>query len=692
MQTKEKYFNRELSWLAFNKRVVNLCQEKTFPLLERMRFLSITSSNLDEFYEIRVAGLLQRMESKIHKDSQGEYSSPFTLLKKISEISGELLKEKVFIWNNKILPELNSKNIFIKSPAQCNSYEKKYLKKYFQENIYPKLASFAIDDKNPFLHLQNKTLYVLAQIAKEKNPQTLSAIIPIPASLEQIVHIKSKTKNTYLFLEEIVKYFAHTLFKEYKIQNTSIFRVTRNSELYFDEEADNLLNSIEKSLHKRRQGAAVRLEIENTAKPHQIEMLTNALNVREDFIFKMAHAPLNMTLLFQAYQKIDCPDLKFSAHKNFTLPEFENCENIFDVIAKKDRLLHHPYDSFEPIENFLHQAAQDENVVSIKMTLYRIGKNSAIIESLKKAAQNGKSVTALIELRARFDEEKNIEYSRKLKDAKVDVIHGIAELKTHCKICLITRKEADGFKHYAHLGTGNYNAKTSQVYTDISLFTADEKICSDINTLFDFLTKKIADAKFNELLVAPFSLGKSIIEKINQEAENAKAGKKAQIIIKANSIIEKEIIDALYNASQAGVKINLIIRGICGLIPQRKNLSENIKVISIVGKYLEHSRIYYFHNNGLPSVFAGSADLMNRNIFRRVEVIFPIHDKDIKTRIINQILKNLLKSNQFASVLNSDSTYRKIKCENSKKKFSAQDFFAKLNRKKNTQDIKSCVF
>jgi len=676
MHTKEKYFNRELSWLAFNTRVLNLCEEKTFPLLERMRFLSITSSNLDEFYEVRVAGLLQRMESK--KDaSRSDYSSPTELLKKISETSRRMLKEKFSIWHKKILPELNSKNIFFKSPENCTNTEKKHLKKYFQEAIYPYLTSFAIDEKNPFLHLQNKSLYLLVQIAKDKTQSSLSAIISIPANLDQIVRIE----NTYIFLEEIIKYFAHTLFKEYKIQNASIFRVTRNSELYLDEEADNLLNSIESSLHKRRQGAAVRLEVEDSIKDNQLALLTNALALREDFIFKIQNSPLNMTSLFDAYQKIDCPDLKFLTHKKFIPKEFENCKNIFEVIAMKDKLLHHPYESFEPIEKFIEQAAQDDNVLSIKITLYRIGTSSAIIESLKKASQCGKKVTALIELRARFDEEKNIEYSRQLKDAKVEVIHGISKLKTHCKTCLITRKEGGEIKHYAHLGTGNYNSKTSKIYTDISLLTCDKQICEDIDSLFNFLTKKTKTPEFNQLLVSPFSLGKIILEKINQETKNAKAGKKTQIIIKANSIIEKEIIDALYSASQAGVKINLIIRGICGLIPQDKILSKNIKVISIVGTYLEHSRIYYFHNDGDPSLYAGSADLMNRNIFRRVEIIFPIRNKEIKARITNQILGNLLKSNLFADVLNSDGSYFKIKCKDVKKNFSAQEFFAKLTTK-----------
>ena len=684
------YLNRELSWMAFNKRVLNLCVEKTFPILEQMRFLSIVSTNLDEFYEIRVAGLLQKSEAPVAASDSPDGMGPRQQLAKIKVLTLAMLAEKNKIWKEHILPELKKNNVLFKEPSACSPAEKAWLKNYFTQNIYPVLTPLAIDPAHPFPHLRNKGMYVFVQLAQEgvRRAPLVPAIIPIPPILPRVIKIESHAanKDSYVFLSELVKANAGELFKGYKVKSASNFRLTRNSDLYFDEEeTENLLSTIEKELHKRKQGAAVRLEVQSDIKDAPLEQLISELAVPRDFVFKIEHNPINMAHLAEAYSRIDRPDLKFAPLKPYLPDAFKKGGDIFEMIRNSDMLFHHPYDSFEPIEYFVESAAKDSDVLAIKMTLYRVNGGSPIIGSLKKAAENGKQVTVLVELKARFDEEKNIEWARQLEEAGVHVVYGIVGLKTHCKICMVVRREKRGIRRYAHLGTGNYNSITAKIYTDLSMFTCNPQICGEVADVFNTLTGKSANPKFQKLWVAPFSFMENFLQMVEREIKNAKAGKPARIIIKANAVIEKTAIDALYRASQAGVKIEMIVRGMCSLIPNVKAVSENISVKSIVGVYLEHSRIYYFENGGDYEIYAGSGDLMSRNLFRRIEVIFPVENPEIKVRIKDEILASLIKDNEFSDILHANGAYYKSPVKGAL--FSAQRHFSELTEKRNTEQV-----
>ena len=682
---ENKYFNRELSWLAFNRRVLNLCSEPSFPLLERLRFLSIVSNNLDEFFEIRVAGLEQQLESGVLEvgfDGLG----PREQLRRISEITSAMNDDEYRVWADEIMPALRKEKIFFKTPKECSAEEKAWLKKFFDDNKYPALTPLAVDPAHPFPHLRNKGLYVLLQIANptiRRAPSDI-AIVPIPPILPRFIKMDNFGKDgetRLVYLSDTIKYFAEELFPGYKVRGGAIFRITRNSDLYFDdEETENLLQTIENELHNRRKGAAVRLEIESCVSETALKELVDAIDLDESFVYKINGSPLNLARLAAVYDMIERPDLKFPPFKPFLPHCFKSGDDIFSVIRERDRMLHHPYDSFNPVEDFVASAAADPKVLAIKMTLYRTSRGSPIVNSLKKAAANGKQVTVLIELKARFDEENNIQWARELEECGVHVLYGIVGYKTHCKTCLVVRKEDDGkLRRYAHLGTGNYNSKTAKFYTDISLFTANAEIASEVADLFNTLTGKVLNPEFKKLWVAPFCFHSKFIELVEREIAHAKAGKKARIIIKVNSVIEQSSIDALYRASNAGVKIDMIVRGICGLVPGVKGMSENITVRSIVGVYLEHSRIYYFENGGKPEVFAGSGDIMTRNMFKRIECIFPIEDADIKARICDEILDSMLKDNKFATFLHSNGAYYKRETPADEPPLSCQEHFCELS-------------
>lgn len=472
-EVEKKYFNRELSWLAFNRRVLNLCLEESFPLLERVRFLSIVSNNLDEFFEIRVAGLEQQLESGVLEvgfDGLG----PREQLRQISSITAALTKDEYRIWTDELIPRLRAEKIIFKTPKQCTPSEKEWLKKYFEDNVYPALTPLAVDPAHPFPHLRNKGLYVLLSIANPEIKRAPSdiAIIPVPPILSRIIKIDnpSHETQTFVYLSDTIKFYAEELFPGYKVRNSAIFRITRNSDLYFDEEeTENLLQTIENELHNRRKGAAVRLEIEDCVSESALKTLVEAIDLDENFIYKIPASPLNLARLSVAYDMIERPDLKFPPMRPYLPPEFRNCDDYFEVIKQKDRLLHHPYESFAPVEEFISKAAKDPSVLAIKLTLYRTSQGSPIVRALKEAATNGKQVTVLIELKARFDEENNIQWARELEERGVHVVYGIVGFKTHCKTCLIVRRESGGMlKRYVHLGTGNYNSKTAKIYTDLS--------------------------------------------------------------------------------------------------------------------------------------------------------------------------------------------------------------------------------
>ena len=661
-----RYFNRELSWLAFNRRVLEQAQSSCYPLLERMKFLAFVSSNLDEFFEIRVAGLIQQIKSGVVERGPDGLDANEQLVQ-IESYVKELLLEQNQCWKDSILPELESAGIRFLNYRELNVREKKWVKHYFEEYIYPILTPLAIDPAHPFPQLINKALYILASLKQNNSRKKDSkmAIIPVPRILPRVVKIEVPRKNkdeVYIFLSDIIEYFINTLFQGYRVKSATPFRITRNSELYIDdEEVKNLLNKIEEELVRREKGAAVRLEICKGFDRKMLKQFMGALDLEEKAIYE-TDGPINPLRLMGVYDLIKRSDLKFP-HFSPKIPKgFELPELIFDNIAKKDLLLHQPYDSFQPFIDFIEQAAKDPKVFAIKQTLYRTSGDSPIVKALMDASKNGKQVTAIVEIKARFDEANNIHWAKKLEDVGVHVVYGIVGLKTHCKTCMVVRREGKKLKHYVHLSTGNYNQKTARLYTDFSFFTAKKKLTSEVAALFNTLTGYAHTPAFKHLLVAPFNFHSSIQKNIKREIKNALAGYPARIMIQANSLVDQETIDNLYRASQAGVKIDLIIRGICNIVPSVKGLSENINVRSILGRFLEHSRIYYFENSskGDALLYLGSADAMPRNFFKRIECVFPIESAEERNRIL-KILEAYLKDNTQANTLLANGEYKKNK-------------------------------
>ena len=678
-----RYFNRELSWLAFNRRVLEQAQSSCYPLLERMKFLAFVSSNLDEFFEIRVAGLIQQIKSGVVERGPDGRDADEQLVQ-IESYVKELLLEQNQCWKDSLLPELESAGIRFLNYRELNVREKQWVKHYFEEYIYPILTPLAIDPAHPFPQLINKALYILASLKQNNSRKKDSkmAIIPVPRILPRVVKIEVPRKNkdeVYIFLSDIIEYFINTLFQGYRVKSATPFRITRNSELYIDdEEVKNLLNKIEEELVRREKGAAVRLEICKGFDRKMLKQFMGALDLEENAIYE-TDGPINPLRLMGVYDLIKRSDLKFP-HFSPKIPKgFELPELIFDNIAKKDLLLHQPYDSFQPFIDFIEQAAKDPKVFAIKQTLYRTSGDSPIVKALMDASKNGKQVTAIVEIKARFDEANNIHWAKKLEDVGVHVVYGIVGLKTHCKTCMVVRREGKKLKHYVHLSTGNYNQKTARLYTDFSFFTAKKKLTSEVAALFNTLTGYAHTPAFKHLLVAPFNFHSSIQKNIKREIKNALAGYPARIMIQANSLVDQETIDNLYRASQAGVKIDLIIRGICNIVPRVKGLSENINVRSILGRFLEHSRIYYFENRskGDALLYLGSADAMPRNFFKRIECVFPIESAEERNRIL-KILEAYLKDNTQANTLLANGEYKKIK-STSQASFSAQDAFIDLS-------------
>ena len=678
---KSPYFNRELSWLAFNQRVLEQAKSPEYPPLERMKFLAFFSSNLDEFFEIRVSGLMQQVKSGVIETYEDNLH-PREQLSKIRKTVNRLILEQAECWKTQIVPLLAENNILFCRYEELTRNEKHWLTQHFEKNIFPVLTPLAIDPAHPFPHLTNKALYLLTSINDPKAPATksMTAIVPIPRILPRTVKIGVHRRNNpevYIFLSDIVQHYIKNLFPGYKVRSAVPFRITRNSDLYFDEEeVENLLRSIEKELLNRQKGAAVRLEIARGVDPILLKQLLKSLRLSTDDVYTI-DGPINPMRLMSTYDLIDRSDLKFSSQIPFTPPELNAHVNFFERISQGDILLHHPYESFQPFIDFLNQAALDPKVFAIKQTLYRTSDDSPIVEALMEASRRGKQVSVLIELKARFDEANNIQLARQLEDVGVHVVYGLVGLKTHCKACMIVRREDNGLKRYVHLSTGNYNPKTARLYTDLSFFTATASITSEVAELFNTLTGFSRTPVFKQIRVAPFTLHKKTQEHIENETRNALAGKPARIIIKVNSLVDTKIIELLYKASQAGVKIDLIVRGICNLVPQIKGISETIQVRSILGRYLEHSRIFYFENSGdtQPLVFIGSSDWMPRNFFRRIETVFPIETPELRQRLIH-ILETYLKDTKNSRILHSNGTYRKVRgFSNMSNLVSAQDVF-----------------
>lgn len=665
------FINRELSWLEFNRRVLEEASDDRNPLLERLKFLCIVSSNLDEFFEVRVAGLKQQKQYGQEETGPDEMNAS----EQLNAISGrvrKLVDDQYACWREKLAPQLEENGIrFLWFPA-VGKKQLKQFKKYFRDEVYPVLTPLAMDPGHPFPKLLNKSLNVAVELAGEGDYSNL-AIVQVPRILPRVLRVEaSEGKDDFIFIGNLIQHHVGELFHGLRVVGAHLFRVTRNSNLYLDEEeAENLLRAIEDELRKSNRGAAVRLEVQSDCPDHVRERLLETFDLGSEDVYAV-DGPINMMRLMAVLDEIDRPDLKFKA---FTpaLHLSEQEEDIFQSIREHDILLHHPYESFKTVINFIEKSARDPKVLAIKQTLYRTSGDSPIIPALIRAAQEGKQVAAIVELKARFDEAANIKWARMLEEVGVSVVYGLLGLKTHCKATLVVRREPDGTRRYVHLGTGNYNPSTARLYTDFGLMTCDPQICEDTAELFNMLTGVPRFPGMKKLLVAPFNLHEEFMRRVRREEKNARAGKPSGITAKMNALVDKEMIEALYAASQAGVPVRLIVRGICCLRAGLKGVSDNIEVRSIVGRFLEHSRICRFENGGKAEIFLGSADWMPRNFFRRIEACFPVEDPVLIERL-NEILEAHWKDNTKARSLQPDGKYKRVSA-NGAAPYHAQESF-----------------
>ena len=662
MNQSEKFTNRELSWLAFNERVLSEAKDKHIPLMEHLKFLSITASNLDEFFMIRVASLKDQVNAGYtKKDISGMTSAE--QIDAILKVTHKFAQAQYNTYNRSFLPALKKAGLKIVTEYEKLTEEQAdYIDTYFQQEVFPVLTPMAVDSSRPFPLIRNKSLNIGALLMDKKKKDTIDfATVQVPSVLPRVVPIPSdKDKcTTIILLEQIIEKNIQKLFMNYKVLCATPFRVMRNADLSIDEdEAADLLIEIEKQLKKRQWGEAIRLEVEDGIDKRLLKILRKELKLGEDAIFKI-NGPLDLTFLMKVYGLEGFDHLKEEKYTPQQPKMLEPGRNLFEQIREHDILLHHPYESFDPVVNFVRMAASDPDVLAIKQTLYRVSSNSPIIASLAQAAENGKQVSVLVELKARFDEENNIVWARKLEKAGCHVIYGLVGLKTHSKITLVVRKEEDGIRRYVHLGTGNYNDSTAKLYTDMGMFTCKPRYGEDATAVFNMLSGYSEPLAWNKLSLAPLWLRDKFLSLINREREHAANGRSARIIAKMNSLCDPGIIEALYDASAAGVEIDLIVRGICCLRAGIPGLSENIRVRSIVGTFLEHSRIFYFSNNGSPEYYMGSADWMPRNLDKRVEILFPVEDPVLQEEIRN-ILDIQLADTKKAHLLMPDGTYVKV--------------------------------
>jgi polyphosphate kinase len=681
------YFNRDESWLRFNARVLEEAQDEKNPLLERVKFLAITASNLDEFVEIRVAGMLQRIEdglvATLTPDEGGLTQQE--RLDVLSEQMSSFVSAQYRCWNKQLLPALAGANIRVLRWKELSPAAREYVLKFYQDEVDPLLTPVTIDPSHPFPRVLNKAL-CLALLLRHKRrgaqgtkPPKMLGVVTIPRSLPRLVCLPSETGSAdFIFLHELVENQAERMFRGYEVLGCAAFRVTRNSNLYMqEEESRSVLESVRSELHNRRKGDAVRLEIECSALDEIVEGLRTNFELDPWQVFK-TDGPVNLSRLMNLYSEVKMPALKYPPFQGRPYKLGLKNEDLFAEIRQTDILLHHPFDSFRTVEEFIGSGARDERVMSMKQTLYRTSKDSSIFRALIEAAQS-KDVTVVVELMARFDEDSNIRWARELEDAGVGVFHGIFGLKTHCKLSLLVRRDPDGvIRRYAHLGTGNYNPVTSRFYTDISLLTIRPEITHAVQEVFNYLTAEAEEEGdgYRPLMVAPLTLAEELLGLIDREAEHAKAGRPAAIVAKMNGLLDGKTVDALYAASQAGVEIDLIVRGMCSLRPGVRGLSERIRVHSVVGQFLEHSRIFQFANGGQVEVFCGSADWMPRNLYERCETVFPIADPKLRDRLSKEILASYLKDNVKRRMLQPSGEYVRVK--QTGEPFSAQEYFISL--------------
>lgn len=658
----ELYTNRELSWILFNKRVLSEARDKQIPLFERLKFLSITASNLDEFFMVRVASLKDMVNAKYtKKDIAGLTAAQ--QLDKLNVVTHELVAQQYSTYNRSLLPLLKANGLtVVEKHEQLSKDQAEYVDAYFDENVYPVLTPMAVDSSRPFPLIRNKSLNIGALLSKRKEKGELEfATVQVPSVLARIVPIPAGNNGgkAVILLEEVIERNISRLFLNYDVVCSHPFRIMRNADLTIDEdEAEDLLKEIEKQLKKRQWGQAIRLEVEAGMDKRLLRIIKDELSIEEEDIYHI-DGPLDLTFLMKMYGLEGFEHLKEEKYVPQPVPEFMEEGSVFDKIRQGDILLHHPFQTFAPVVQFIREAARDPEVLAIKQTLYRVSGNSPIIAALAQAAENGKQVSVLVELKARFDEENNIVWARKLEKAGCHVIYGLVGLKTHSKITLVVRREEDGIRRYVHLGTGNYNDATAKLYTDIGMMTCSEAIGEDATAVFNMLSGYSEPLSWNKLSLAPLWLKDKFLYLIGREVKNVRAGETGHIIAKMNSLCDQDIIAALYEASAAGVKIELIVRGICSLKVGIPGVSENISVRSIVGTFLEHSRIFYFENAGKSEVYCGSADWMPRNLERRVEILFPVEDPKLKEKVLH-ILDVQLRDTVKAHLLQPDGSYEKV--------------------------------
>jgi polyphosphate kinase len=660
------YINRELSWIRFNRHVLDEARDESHPLLERVKFLAIFANNLDEYFMIRVSGLQRQLAKGVLK-SPPDGMTPTQQLGAIRQMLIPELETQYAIWHEKILPELDRAGIHIHMFASLSETQKSAMHTFFVNEVFPVLTPLAFDSSHPFPFISNLSLN-LAIIIRDPEKKEYFARVKVPTNLfSRLVRIPPGESGTQtsdddvhlIYLEEIIAAHLDMLFPGMDVVASFPFRITRDADLEIEvDEASDLLTTVEEIMEQRARGQPVRIEMECSSHENICHMLEKKLGVTPDMIYRVGH-PVGMADLMQL-MSLDRPDLKDTPFAPSVPDELGEGKDLFSAIRRHDILLYHPYDSFTPVVNLIRQAAHDPDVLAIKITLYRVGSNSPVVKALMEARENGKAVAALIELKARFDEENNIGWARALEHEGVHVVYGVVGLKVHAKLCMVVRREKDGIRRYIHLGTGNYNATTSRIYTDFGFLTADQVIGEDVAHLFNFLTGYARIDKYQKLLVAPVSLRKGIIDRIDREIGNHKKNGDGHLIFKMNALVDPLCIDALYRASQAGVNVELQVRGICCLCPGIPGISENIRVSSIVGRFLEHARIYYFHNSGNEEIFLGSADLMPRNLDRRVEVLFPVEDPLIRNAIAATILPAQLHDTIKLRSMQTDGSYRRF--------------------------------
>ncbi len=668
------YDNRELSWLKFEYRILNEARDRSIPLLERLKFVSIVSSNLDEFFMVRVASLKDMVHAKYKKRDMAGMTAT-EQLEAINEKTKELVDLQYSTYNRSLVPLMQTNHIRIIDKYETLTKEQAvFVDRYFEETVYPVLTPMAVDASRRFPLIRNKTLNIAALLKKKEN-QMEFATVQVPSVLPRIIRIPGTDaeEKCFILLEQIIEKNIDKLFLNYEVLCAYPYRIMRNADLTIDEEeAEDLLKEIQKQLKMRQWGEVIRLEVEHGMDKKLLNILKAELKVASQDVFKI-NGPIDLTFLMKMYGIEGCDHLRNEPYKPQRVPEITPGEDIFEVIKNGDILLRHPYQTFDPVVDFIRQAASDPNVLAIKQTLYRVSGHSPIIASLAQAAENGKQVSVLVELKARFDEENNIVWAKKLEQAGCHVIYGLVGLKTHSKIALVVRKEDDGIRRYVHLGTGNYNDSTAKLYTDCGIFTCNEAIGQDATAVFNMLSGYSEPPSWNKLTLAPIWLRSKFEKLIKREIKHAKAGRPAQIMAKMNSLCDEGIIRALYQASAAGVKIQLVVRGICCLRTGIPGISENIEVRSIVGNFLEHSRIYYFLNDGNEEIYMASADWMPRNLDRRVEILFPILDENLQQKV-KHILEIELSDTLKAHVMNAEGNYEKID-KRGKVSLSSQQYF-----------------